>query len=72
MDGGSRGQVRSGPRASIGNRAMEKRVIEFIRGMRAAGVRCLLAESIDAMKAVDVLGIEDKDCLPRIAARHAG
>ena len=39
---------------------MEQRVIEFIRGMRAAGVRISLAESIDAMHAVGVLGIQDK------------
>ncbi len=40
---------------------MEQRVIEFIRGMRAAGVRISLAESIDAMQAVGVLGIQDKN-----------
>jgi uncharacterized protein with von Willebrand factor type A (vWA) domain len=39
---------------------MEKRVVDFIRGMRAAGVRISLAESIDAMQAVGVLGIQDK------------
>jgi hypothetical protein len=39
---------------------MEQRVVEFIRGMRAAGVRISLAESIDAMQAVGVLGIQDK------------
>ncbi len=39
---------------------MEKRVIDFIRGLRAAGVRISLAESIDAMQAVSVLGIQDK------------
>lgn len=40
---------------------MEQRVVEFIRGMRAAGVRISLAESIDALQAVGVLGIQDKD-----------
>jgi uncharacterized protein with von Willebrand factor type A (vWA) domain len=39
---------------------MEKRVVDFIRGLRAAGVRVSLAESIDAMQAVGVLGIQDK------------
>lgn len=40
---------------------MENRVVEFIRGMRAAGVRISLAESIDAMQAIGVLGIQDKN-----------
>ena len=40
---------------------MEDRVVEFIRGLRAAGVRVSLSESIDAMQAIGVLGIQDKD-----------
>jgi uncharacterized protein with von Willebrand factor type A (vWA) domain len=40
---------------------MDDRIIEFVRGMRAAGVRVSLAESADAMRAVDVLGVGDKD-----------
>ncbi len=40
---------------------MDKRVVEFIRGLRAAGVRVSLAESVDAMNAVEALGIMDKD-----------
>jgi uncharacterized protein with von Willebrand factor type A (vWA) domain len=40
---------------------MDDRIIEFVRGMRAAGVRVSLAESADAMRAVDVLGVADKD-----------
>lgn len=40
---------------------MDKRVVEFIRGLRAAGVRVSLAESVDAMNAVEALGITDKD-----------
>ncbi|MDX1662710.1 MAG: VWA domain-containing protein [Candidatus Promineifilaceae bacterium] len=39
---------------------MDDRIIEFIRGMRAAGVRVSLAESIDALKAVETLGIAEK------------
>ena len=40
---------------------MDDRVVDFIRGLRAAGVRVSLAESVDAMNAVSVLGITDKD-----------
>ncbi|MCA9971732.1 MAG: VWA domain-containing protein [Anaerolineales bacterium] len=39
---------------------MDDRVIEFVRGLRAAGVRVSLAESMDAMRAVGVMGIGDK------------
>ena len=39
---------------------MDKRVVEFIRGLRAAGVRVSLAESVDAMNAVAALGVADK------------
>ena len=40
---------------------MDDRIVEFVRGMRAAGVRVSMAESADAMRAVEVLGIGDKD-----------
>ena len=40
---------------------MDDRIIEFVRGMRAAGVRVSMAESADAMRAVEVLGVADKD-----------
>ena len=40
---------------------MEDRVIEFVRGLRAAGVRVSLAESMDALRAVEVLGVANKD-----------
>src|SRR5690606_29508502 len=40
---------------------MDDRIIEFVRGMRAAGVRVSIAESADAMRAVEVLGVADKD-----------
>jgi len=39
---------------------MDNRVIDFVRGLRAAGVRVSLAESMDAMRAIDALGIQDK------------
>ena len=39
---------------------MDARIIEFVRGLRAAGVRISLAESIDALRAVESLGIGDK------------
>ena len=40
---------------------MDDRIIEFVRGMRAAGVRVSMAESMDAMRAVEVLGVMDKE-----------
>jgi uncharacterized protein with von Willebrand factor type A (vWA) domain len=40
---------------------MDKRVVEFIRGLRAAGVRVSLAESVDALNAVGTLGVTDKE-----------
>jgi uncharacterized protein len=39
---------------------MEDRIVAFIRGLRAAGVRISLAESVDAMRAVELLGVADK------------
>lgn len=40
---------------------MEERMIKFISALRAGGVRVSLAESADAFKAVDELGIQDRD-----------
>lgn len=40
---------------------MDKRMVEFIRGLRAAGVRVSLAESVDAMNAVGSVGVTDKE-----------
>ncbi len=40
---------------------MEDRIVEFIAGLRAAGVRVSLAESADAFRAVEQVGITDKD-----------
>jgi uncharacterized protein with von Willebrand factor type A (vWA) domain len=39
---------------------MDNRVVEFVRGLRAAGVRVSMAESVDAMRAVATLGVTNK------------
>lgn len=41
--------------------ALENRVIEFIRGLRASGVRVSIAESMDAMNAIGIMGVVDKE-----------
>ncbi len=40
---------------------MDKRMVQFIRALRAAGVRISLAESIDAMRGVELLGANNRD-----------
>lgn len=40
---------------------MEERIVKFIAALRAAGVRVSLAESADALNAVDELGIKDRE-----------
>lgn len=40
---------------------MDDRITEFARGLRAAGVRVSVAESADALRATQLLGIRDKD-----------
>ena len=40
---------------------MDKRIVEFIRTLRAAGVRISVAESADAIEAADKIGIYDRD-----------
>jgi uncharacterized protein with von Willebrand factor type A (vWA) domain len=47
---------------------MDQRIIEFIAGLRAAGVRVSIAESADAFRAVETLGIQNRDSF-RIALR---
>jgi uncharacterized protein with von Willebrand factor type A (vWA) domain len=49
---------------------MEKRIVQFIIALRNSGVRVSLAESVDALKAIEHLGIENRDvfrtaCAPR-------
>lgn len=39
---------------------MDQRVIEFVRGLRAAGVRVSVAESQEALNAVGIMGINDR------------
>lgn len=40
---------------------MDKRMVEFIRALRAAGVRISLAESQDALYGVDIVGVESPE-----------
>lgn len=40
---------------------MDKRMVEFIRALRAAGVRISLAESMDAMRGVEVVGALERE-----------
>ncbi len=40
---------------------MDQRIVEFIAGLRAAGVRVSLAESADAFRAIEQIGIRDRD-----------
>ena len=40
---------------------MDSSVVDFVRGLRAAGVRVSLAESMDAMRAISTLGVMDKE-----------
>jgi uncharacterized protein with von Willebrand factor type A (vWA) domain len=47
---------------------MEQRIIDFIAGLRAAGVRISIAESADAFRAVEMLGAQDREAF-RIALR---
>lgn len=49
---------------------MEQRIVDFITALRAAGVRISIAESADALRAIDAAGITEKD-LFRLAMRAA-
>ena len=40
---------------------MDDRIVEFIQALRAAGVRVSLAESADSMRAIEQLGITDRE-----------
>ncbi|MEJ5313023.1 MULTISPECIES: VWA domain-containing protein [Anaerolinea] len=40
---------------------MERRIVEFIAALRASGVRISLAESADAFRAVEWLGVTDRE-----------
>lgn len=40
--------------------SMEERLIEFVAGLRAAGVRISVAESMDSFRAVEEIGLQDR------------
>lgn len=40
---------------------MDRRIVDFIRVLRAAGVRISLAESVDALKGVENVGVAERD-----------
>ncbi|MCA9181801.1 MAG: hypothetical protein KDA51_10125, partial [Planctomycetales bacterium] len=40
---------------------MEERIVQFIAALRAGGVRVSLAESADALHAVDLLGVQERE-----------
>jgi len=40
---------------------MEERIVEFIAGLRAAGVRISVAESADSFRAITEVGVIDRD-----------
>ncbi|MFN8421064.1 MAG: VWA domain-containing protein [Anaerolineae bacterium] len=45
---------------------MDQRIVEFVRTLRASGIRISVAESYDAMNAIDKIGVFDRDVF-----RHA-
>ena len=47
---------------------MDQSIVQFIAALRASGVRVSLAESADAFKAIEELGVKDRDTF-RIALR---
>jgi uncharacterized protein len=47
---------------------MDQRIAQFIAALRASGVRVSLAESADAFKAIDEMGVQDRD-LFRVSLR---
>jgi hypothetical protein len=40
---------------------MDKRIVQFVSALRAAGVRISLAESADAFQAVEMMGVRDRE-----------
>ena len=54
---------------------MEERIIHFISALRSGGVRVSLAESADAMLAIDQLGVKDREifrhCLRSTLVKNA-
>ncbi len=43
---------------------MERRIVQFIAALRASGVRISLAESADAFRAVEWLGVTNRENFP--------
>ena len=50
---------------------MQQRMVEFIRALRAVGVRISLAESQDAMFGVDAAGVEQRQHFQKHAQSRA-
>ena len=40
---------------------MDKRIVDFIRALRASGVRISLAESMDAARGVEEVGVKERE-----------
>ncbi|MDT7885308.1 MAG: hypothetical protein RQ891_10710, partial [Thermoflexus sp.] len=40
---------------------MDERILQFIRALRATGVRVSVAESADALRAVEQVGVMDRE-----------
>src|SRR5438552_3966957 len=40
---------------------MDERIVEFIAALRAAGIRVSVAESADALRALEHIGIDERD-----------
>jgi uncharacterized protein with von Willebrand factor type A (vWA) domain len=38
---------------------MEDRIVQFVQGLRGMGVRVSLAENVDCMRAIDIMGVQD-------------
>ena len=48
---------------------MDIRIVQFISALRAVGVRVSLAESTDAFRAIDEMGIKDRESSGPACAR---
>ena len=51
---------------------MDERIAKFIQALRGGGVRVSLAESADAFRAVEELGVIDREAFRLEPADHAG
>lgn len=48
-------------RGQIGLLDMDDRIVEFVQALRGSGVRVSLAESADCMRALDTMGIQERE-----------